>query len=379
MTQQTNLLALPYIQESQAQKHITHNEALRTLDIMVQLSVLGIAEAPPAAPTEGMRWLVAPAPTGDWSDEADRVAVFDGGAWTYLTPNTGWIAWNEAEATLLVWDGTVWGPVVSEGGGGTLDRVEQLGVGTDADAVNRLAVASASTLLTHEGDDHRVTVNKATAGDTASLLFQTGWSGRAEMGTAGSDGFEVKVSEDGATWHTGLEIAPGTGRVSFPSGARTPQRTAVGGRWNCEANGSWYTTSPALGAAGETHSERVGNGAEPNVDWTHWGMRLPAGARIDKVEGLLRANNAEIGGIDLRVLCHHAPMSGPWDGSAPQDSVDLVRLDGWTLGLGWRGLDMSPGVTLPNDGMLIVAMRPTGTVSSRRYVIGQIEVVWTPA
>lgn len=39
MSEQTNLLGLPYILPSQAQKHVTHNEALRMLDAMVQLSV----------------------------------------------------------------------------------------------------------------------------------------------------------------------------------------------------------------------------------------------------------------------------------------------------------------------------------------------------
>ena len=38
MTDTPNL-TLPYIFASQAQKHVTHNEAIRTLDCLVQLSV----------------------------------------------------------------------------------------------------------------------------------------------------------------------------------------------------------------------------------------------------------------------------------------------------------------------------------------------------
>ncbi len=37
---QTPNLALPYIQAAQAQKHVTHNEAIRALDAIVQLGVL---------------------------------------------------------------------------------------------------------------------------------------------------------------------------------------------------------------------------------------------------------------------------------------------------------------------------------------------------
>ena len=40
MSDITTHLPLPYILASQAQKHVTHNEALRLLDTMVQLSVL---------------------------------------------------------------------------------------------------------------------------------------------------------------------------------------------------------------------------------------------------------------------------------------------------------------------------------------------------
>ena len=40
MSDITTHLLLPYIQASQAQKHVTHNEALRLLDAMVQLSAV---------------------------------------------------------------------------------------------------------------------------------------------------------------------------------------------------------------------------------------------------------------------------------------------------------------------------------------------------
>ena len=55
----TNLL-LPYILAAQAQKHVTHNDALRLLDGLVQLSVKGRdLTAPPASPAEGARYIVA--------------------------------------------------------------------------------------------------------------------------------------------------------------------------------------------------------------------------------------------------------------------------------------------------------------------------------
>jgi hypothetical protein len=49
MSDTSHILGLPYIQPAQAQKHVTHNEVLRVLDALVQLSVEDRDQtAPPA-------------------------------------------------------------------------------------------------------------------------------------------------------------------------------------------------------------------------------------------------------------------------------------------------------------------------------------------
>ena len=60
-------LLLPYILASQAQKHVTHNEALRLLDAMVQLSVLDrdlTARLPARQMATGISWPPAPPASG---------------------------------------------------------------------------------------------------------------------------------------------------------------------------------------------------------------------------------------------------------------------------------------------------------------------------
>ncbi|HEV2652996.1 MAG TPA: terminase family protein, partial [Rhizomicrobium sp.] len=52
--------------------------------------------------------------------------------------------------------------------------------------------------------DAQVKLNKHASADTASLLYQTNYSGRAEMGLTGDDNFHVKVSPDGASWKSAL-------------------------------------------------------------------------------------------------------------------------------------------------------------------------------
>ena len=50
MPDDTDILGLPLILPAQAQKHVTHNEALVALDVIVQLSVINRDQTvPPAA------------------------------------------------------------------------------------------------------------------------------------------------------------------------------------------------------------------------------------------------------------------------------------------------------------------------------------------
>ena len=109
MSDATTHLLLPYILAAQAQKHVTHNEALRLLDGLVQLSALDRdLTAPPGSPSDGDRYIVASGATGDWAGWDLNVALFTDGAWLRLPPRTGWRAWVEDEGLLLVYDGSGW-------------------------------------------------------------------------------------------------------------------------------------------------------------------------------------------------------------------------------------------------------------------------------
>jgi hypothetical protein len=116
-----------------------------------------------------------------------------------------------AESQMAFFNGIQW--IALSDGPFTVGR---LGVSATADATNRLTVSAPATLLNHAGSGHQLKLNKALVSDTASLLFQTGFSGRAEMGTAGSDDFSVKVSGDGTTFFTALEAEAATGEVTLP-------------------------------------------------------------------------------------------------------------------------------------------------------------------
>jgi len=228
----TPRLALPQIISGQALKHITHNEALLRLDLLVQASVESAAvAAPPASPLEGEAWIVPAGASAAWAGHASEIAAWQAGAWTFYDPAAGWQVFDKATGTLKIFSGTAWIAVAATGSG-----LPQLGVNASADTTNRLAVASAATLFTHAGAGHQLKLNKAATADTASLLFQSNWSGRAEMGLMGDNFWRIKVSADGSAWVNALTLA-NDGSATF-AGAVKPLTDnaqtlgASGARWS---------------------------------------------------------------------------------------------------------------------------------------------------
>lgn len=206
---------MPFLAPSQAQKHVTHNEALQRLDVLTQLAVEEVdATGPPATPDIGAIYALGAAPTGAWTAAAGQLAYWTGGGWLFIPPQEGWRAWDRSSAALRIYAGGTWESVSSE-----LQNLEGLGIGASSDAVNRLAVAAEATLFSHEGAGHQLKLNKAATAETASLLYQSDWTGHAEMGLTGDTDFRVKVLADGSIWHDALYVEAGTGRVRFPNKA----------------------------------------------------------------------------------------------------------------------------------------------------------------
>ena len=133
--------------------------------------------------------------------ESDQIATFLAGGWTFLSPQAGWRAYVEAESLLLLYDGAGWidcGLSLRQ-----LQNLALLGIGATADGANPLLAKLNATLFTAtsvgEGGsgDLRFALNKESAANTLSQLYESNYSARAETGLIGDDNFHVKVSPDG--------------------------------------------------------------------------------------------------------------------------------------------------------------------------------------
>ncbi|MBX9460305.1 MAG: DUF2793 domain-containing protein [Brevundimonas sp.] len=232
---QTARLGLPYLAAGQMQKHVTLNEALTRLDAVVQTAVVSRTDAAqPATPPDGALYILPPGATGGaWTGRpAGALLRAEGGGWTLIEVPEGLVALVLDAGELVVRVAEGWVPLGERVG--VIQNLARFGVGTTADAVNpfaaRLNKALWTALATADGGDGdlRLTFNKEGPSDILSLLFQSNWEGRAELGLVGDDDLKLKVSADGSVWKDVWSVDRNSGQISFERGATRRTVTALG-------------------------------------------------------------------------------------------------------------------------------------------------------
>jgi Protein of unknown function (DUF2793) len=352
---ETSSLGLPLLVPEQAQKHVTHNEALTALDAVVQLAVIDRdLTAPPGSPSDGDRYIVAASATGDWAGHDGEIAAWQDGAWAFHVPKIGWRVWVEDEGALLIWTGAAWSDLSALIS--VLQNLALLGVGTTADATNPFAAKLNKALWTARtaaegGDgDLRTTMNKETAADVLSLLLQTGFSGRAEIGLVGDDDLLFKVSPDGATWHEALRIDKDDGRITLLDAAKSladsgPILThdpSADAHYNGFGFGHYYQSYnfPAGGVGGEDYANAVwglgvnyGNGSgtqldntKPAIGWVFESKYYPGSGSVYQCEAHLQFREAS--GTSHRVITGAFPHSG--SGGQLGFQADIITFLDWS-------------------------------------------------
>lgn len=220
MLQETTLnLQLPLMQAAQAQKHVTHNEALQHMDALLGLRLEAVGQnTPPLTPVAGQVWAIGDTPEGAWSAHAGALALKLTEGWLFVPTKDGMLAWDAADERLLVHHGGLWSALPQEDLAG-------LGIGTSSDSTNVLAISGPASLFSHNGAGHQLKINKASTGQTASVLLQSNWSGRAEFGLMGQDEVSLKVSPDGSTWKQAFSV-DGSAWLTLGQGVALPNGTA---------------------------------------------------------------------------------------------------------------------------------------------------------
>lgn len=353
-------LGLPYLAAGQMQKHVTLNEALTRLDGLVQCCVTSRSLATqPAEPANGALYILPDDAEGAvWSlHPGGSLMRAEGGGWTRLTVPAGLVAVIADAGEVVVRHEAAWVPLsafLDE-----LQTLERLGIGATADAANPFLARLNSALWTarETGDggtgDLRLVLNKAGPSGVLSLILQSGWSGRAELGLIGEDAFGLKVSADGSAWTEAMRVDPASGRVSFPLGATRREATVVtgDGSWSPPDWARWVEATVVgagggggPGASGASGTERPGGGGGGGggVSHTVWAVDSLPGA-LDLTVGAGGAPGAD-GGV-TRILSDGAQLlaAGGGQGGASGSAGGVAGATGDGLGSSMTGMGGAGG------------------------------------
>lgn len=237
---ETPRLTLPQVAAAQAQKHVTHNEALAKLDALVDLYLLDRhLTAPPGGEADGDAYLVAAGATDGWAGQDGKVAYRLDGAWRFYKPFAGLRAFVADEQAILLHDGEVWrdfGSILA------LQNVPLLGLGTTADAANPFsaklnkALWTAKTVAEGGDGDLFYAMNKEGGTDDVGVLLQSGFVTKTLLGLFGSNIFRLAMSSDGSAFNDSLQADTGTGLLTLPS---NPKFAAYTNFDNYVAVGTW--------------------------------------------------------------------------------------------------------------------------------------------
>lgn len=144
---------------------------LKALDMLVQPTIKDFLTSPPGSPTTGDTYLTGNGCTGAWSGHDQQIARWNGAAWEFTTPKTGWNARRNTDAKVYTKEASGWQSSL---------------LADDVFGLNSVTIAGAYQL--------------ASSGDSALLI--SGGSGAA---------VDVKlISTARFRWHTDLYLSRST-------------------------------------------------------------------------------------------------------------------------------------------------------------------------
>lgn len=104
----TTHLAITLVEQSQAQKEVTVNQALVRIDALMNSGAKSRnVNTPPGSPASGDVYIVGSSPTGVWAGNAAKLAYFDQ-IWRFITPLEGMTLWVNDEDIPYIYDGATW-------------------------------------------------------------------------------------------------------------------------------------------------------------------------------------------------------------------------------------------------------------------------------
>lgn len=185
---ETPNLSLPLLASSQAQKHVTMNEALMRLDALAAPSAKSASlTEPPLNANEGDAYLIAAPAAGLWAGREGSMAFFANEGWSYAAPKPGWRVWVEDRGEEAIYTGQAW-------------SMAPLGPVRDGAYMRAASIVSDVTIEAGSGFDSLIEIP-----DRAMVIGVTGRVITAVEG-AGLTGWRIGVAESTNRYGSGIGL-----------------------------------------------------------------------------------------------------------------------------------------------------------------------------
>ena len=190
MTTSVNL-GIPYISNNQNQMHVTHNDAMVMIQVLLAAGVWQVGlNTPPGSPVNGDAYIVGTSPTGVWVGKENCIAAYYQDQWYYVPgfdSNGTQISMSGEQVGLKVWsrpDGDYY--IWTDTGSPSVLAWTASGIGGGLTGINvkddNSSIVSAATAIDFAGDGVVVTND---GGNEALVTIEGGIQG-IEVGDGGS-------------------------------------------------------------------------------------------------------------------------------------------------------------------------------------------------
>lgn len=293
-----------------------------------QNSVLDRTLTVPPAASAGDRHIVGAGATLAWSGHDDDIAQWDGSAWAFITPNTGFTVHVESEGSDYNFNGTAWVSL-----GTSIDHAELLNLGT--------------------GDPHTQYVLR-TERDTDG-----GFAGLDGDGVVTQPIQSIRVGDAPAPPHPGdvwvddtdLLYRDGAGTPSTQTVERTSRMNTAGGYPQLNSGGRVQAAQAPAKAVYSTSGDQAlapsDIGAEPAITTLEVARggtgATSAPTALTSLGAVAKAGDTMSG--DLAMGGHK--VTGLASGTASGDAATYGQLTGVVGGLDWQGSVLDKDLAAP--------------------------------